>query len=454
MTRILMIALEFAPVQTTGAFRSIDFARYLPEHGFSPYVLTIEPQAGSAIFGARINPVLGAALPPEVTVAYLKPSTSPNRASRLAQFLRIYGRLDDTFFSRFKASLEAALSGLSGKGLRAVYVSAPPFGAARLGELAADRLGLPLVIDMRDAWAEWGMGPYPTYLHFLARYRDEARAFGSAAAIITVTERLADVFRRSHPELPRSRFHVVPNGFDGEKFKPAELTVHEKEVFDIAYVGSYYYSPPKPRSVLRPHSLIQYHRGREDWSYRSPLYFFRAWRQMAKNRPADASRMRFHHIGHVPDWLEPMIAEHGLTGQCKLWGILPKQELAPLLSSMDAQLATSMKRVDGGDYCLASKTFDYLTAGKPIVGFVTEGSQRDFLTASGAAVICDPDRPNESAEKLSLLMRGEARLTINETFLNEFHRRRQAERLAAILRSASKEQPPAPADAGRPEPVA
>ena len=66
---------------------------------------------------------------------------------------------------------------------------------------------------------------------------------------------------------------------------------------------------------------------------------------------------------------------------------MPKHELRLALDQMDLQLATSMKRPIGGDYCLASKSFDYLLARKPIVAVVTEGSQKDFLEASGAAVM-------------------------------------------------------------------
>lgn len=434
MIPILMIALEFAPVQTTGAFRSIDFARYLPELGFRPHVLTIEPEAGARIFGAANNAALLELLPAAVSLDYIEPRRGPPE-SRLRRFLRIYGTFNDTFYSRFQSSLRSKLSVFrAGEPFKVVYVSAPPFGAAQLGELAASILGVPLVIDMRDAWSEWGMAPNPTYLHYMAKKHDEGRVFRNAAAVVTVTERLANVFRKSHPDVPSTKFEVIHNGFNGPDFERSALSIDiGKETFDIVYVGSFYYQPDKKNSALRPQRYLHYRRGHEDWSYRSPLYFLRAWRKLADIAPQAAARIRFHYVGNAPDWLAPMIDEHGFTGLSKLWGMVPKQEVGAILASMDAQLATSMKRPDGGDYCLASKTFDYLVARKPILAFVTEGSQKDFLLAGGASVFCEPDDPTRSADAIKSLMEGRSDLQINGDFLNSFHRRKQTQRLASIL---------------------
>ena len=55
MKPIVMIALEFAPVQTPGAFRSIELAKYLPQFGYQPHVITIDPDDGARLLGARSN---------------------------------------------------------------------------------------------------------------------------------------------------------------------------------------------------------------------------------------------------------------------------------------------------------------------------------------------------------------------------------------------------------------
>lgn len=283
------------------------------------------------------------------------------------------------------------------------------------------------------------MAPYQSYIHYRARLASEAHAFRRASSVVTVTDRLRDVFRNTHPTLPADKFEVVANGFDGPLFDADRLPAPPSSgIVNIVYVGSFYYTPPKPVDLRHPTRWLQYTRGDEDWSYRSPLYFFRAWQALARAHPAAAARIRFHHIGSTPSWLEGMAADHGVSAQCKWWGLLPKQDLAEVLRTMDVQLATSMKREDGGDYCLASKTFDYLVARKPIVAFVTDGSQHDFLRASGAAIICDPDDPEGSSAKLASLLSGKMDLKLNPDYLNRFHRREAASQMAAILDRVGK----------------
>jgi len=435
MKPIVMIALEFAPVQTPGAFRSIELAKYLPQFGYQPHVITIDPDDGAQLFGARRNDALLANLPDAVKIHYIKPARPPRPETRIGQFLRIWTALNDGFYARFETALRAKLIDIGrDHAIEAVYVSAPPFGAARLGELAADTLGTGWALDMRDAWSEWGMAPYPSYLHYRARLADEARAFKRATAVVTVTERLREVFRETHPGVPAGKFEVVANGFDGPAFEAESMpSPPASGPVNIVYAGSFYYTPPKPAGLRHPHRWLQYTRGDEDWSYRSPLYFFRAWQALARTNPTAAGRIRFHHIGATPPWLETMAADHGLADQCKWWGMLPKQELTTALQTMDIQLATSMKRERGGDYCLASKTFDYLLARKPILAFVTDGSQQDFLRASGAAIICDPDDAEHSAATMLSAISDGVDLELDADYLNGHHRREAAVQMAKVL---------------------
>lgn len=439
---VLVIALEFAPVQTTGAFRSIDLVKHLPEHGLRPVVVSLEPEEAARIFAAPVNQALLAGLPDGLDVHRLHSAAGARQETRTAQFLRILTSLDDGFDARFRSQLSPVLESIRQRhDIAAVYVSAPPFGACGLGAHAAARLGVPWVLDMRDAWSEWGMAPYPTYAHYIARFRDEARAFADADAIVTVTRQLRDIFLATHPTLPRPKVHVVHNGFEGQLFGPATLTTPVgKDHLEVAYVGSFYYTPPRPASLLRPHRLLQYRRNKEDWSYRSPLYFFRAWQELERRAPHVARRIRFHHIGSPPSWLAPMAAHHGLADRCKLWGMLPRQELGQALAGMDVMLATSIKRPEGGDYCLASKTFDYLTARKPILAFVAEGAQREFLDRSGAALICDPDDTAAAAASMQQLVEDGIRLELDVAYVNRFSRRETAREMAEIIRGTVQAQ--------------
>jgi len=443
MINVLVIALQFAPVQSTGAFRSIAFVKYLSEFGIRPIVVTIEKEEASSAFGAMINPSLLLGLPSDLDINYIRSNIAVGKEGKIERYFRLLTSFDDRFYQRYLTSLMNSIKNiLSQHSIDVVYASMPPFGAARLAESAAMNLGVPLIMDFRDSWAEWELGPHPTYLHYIKKRKDEAQAFSAATKVICTTKQMRDLFVKTHPQISVEKFNVIHNSFDGELFKPFDInSVGEKELFNIAYVGSYYYTPKSESNFVEklknPHRILQYHRGREDWSYRSPLYFFKAWQHLFSKAPQVASRIRFHHIGRIPDWLESMANDYSLGDYCKFEGAVPQQELAAMLRSMDALLVTSMKRKVGEDYFIASKTFEYLLAKKPILGFVTKGSQREFLENTGVALICDPDDLDNASISIKNLVNGNVSFSLNADYVNKFSSREMTKKLSKLIHNVA-----------------
>lgn len=437
MIDILMIALEFAPVQTTGAARSIAFAKHLQALGIRPTVVTIDPEQSVAVLGGQLNPGLSESLPGTVSVRYIREAKTRVKETPLGRLWRLMTNLDDTFQRRFEPDLLRVLKDLQAeRPFAAVYASAPPFGASLMGASAARTLGLPYILDMRDAWAEWAPGPSTTHLHRLRRQRDEARAFGAADAVVGVTPELVKLFADSHPGLPGDRFHVVTNGVSGVDTLPGTVIWKTGgDTVDIGYVGNFYYKPAKPATLTAPHRFLQHDPGTEDWSYRSPKYFFRAWAALDRRAPALGQRMRFHLVGNVPDWLPGMAKVHGVDDRCVFHGRKPKQDIPAFLGNMTATLGTSMKRIGGLDYCIASKSFEYLASGKPTLAFVCDGAQKRFFETVGGAVIIDPDDPDTAATRLAeLIETRELSLPLSKPALLDYDHSRTTARMAAVIR--------------------
>ncbi|NLJ28327.1 MAG: glycosyltransferase family 4 protein [Deltaproteobacteria bacterium] len=55
MKRILIIAFHFPPDAAVGGVRPAKFAKYLPEFGWEPYVLTVDQSAYERIDTSRMN---------------------------------------------------------------------------------------------------------------------------------------------------------------------------------------------------------------------------------------------------------------------------------------------------------------------------------------------------------------------------------------------------------------
>jgi len=442
---ILFIAMEFPPVNTTGVFRSLTFAKYLPDYGVKPIVLTLDTSDGSEIFGAEVDTELGSDLPPNIEVIRISCAARQSRqTSRLRKFIRIYFSLEDDIARRWRSEIWRRAPALIMRYRpRAVYVSLPPFSAGRLAVELAQRFRLPLIVDMRDGWSSWRVGPFGSWLHYRLVVRRERAIFKAAASVVTVTRQLAAVLGRVHENIPFSRIQVVTNGYDNELKLPAKIDVPlraaESSII-IGYVGSFYYEPEQRRAQFTPwwkkrfHRKLQYSAIREDWLYRSPFFFLRALAQLFERRPEFRRRVKFEVMGTNSPWLGEMAAEFGLQDNCAFHARCSHANVIQFQKRCNAFLCTSVKVPDGEDYAIASKTFEYLREAKPILGFVTRGAQRDFLIESGLALISDPDDTEGGSRVLEQLVIGDFRLTPNATFLARFHRRELAGELAAIVK--------------------
>lgn len=447
--RVLFLAFEFPPVNTAGMHRSAKLAKYLPGFGIEPIVVTLHPEDAATSFGARLEPALMDDLP-EGLVRYTLRYPEVGSSSRLVRFARIWARSEDPIARTVKPELLRLLDQIARLHKpSAVYVSMPPFSAGGLALTVAKALDLPLVVDMRDAWSRWCVGPFSTYLHWALVARKERRLFQSASAVVTVTSQLADILRESHPEVPPGRFHVVPNGYDGALGIPETLEEPphgDADTVDIGYVGSFYYSPEARATATtrwwqRPgHKKLHYYPAREDWLYRSPHFFLRALSELRRQNPALGNRIRFSLIGEKPDWLDRMLAEFDLGDVVHCHGRVEHERVLELARELDAQLCTSVKVQDGEDFALASKTFDYVRAGRPILGFVTRGAQKDFLDRSGLAVVADPDDLAAGIAALAKIARGGFLLHPDRKFLETFNRQTLAGQMAEIIRGVMPRQ--------------
>lgn len=446
----LMLAAEFSPVSTTGCHRSIKFSKYLPEAGVQPTVITVEAEDGAAYFGAQIDPALACEVPSSVKVERLPIDWNPlYRRFPILDRLRIIATVSENM-GRFPDHVLDRLGEVVARDRPDVlYVSLPPFATGKLAIAAARRTGLPLVVDMRDAWAFWGSAAFTTRLHFEVVRRRERALLRAADRVVTVTPQLARLLVETNG-LDPSRVTVIPNGFDGSLDVPDATMppAADADELRILYVGSFYYTPETTaRAALpwyrtRPNRWIHYRPTQHDWQYRSPYFFLKALSEAFERAPHLRERVMFEYAGHTPSWLPEMVNSFGLTNRFRDHGFLTRDALLPVIERAHAFLGTSEKVQGGEHFSLPSKLFEYLSSPRPVLAFVTRGVQRDFIEDSGRGIVIDPDLPNAGARLADVLTNG-LTLRTNREYLAQYHRRHTAAQLATVLREA----------AGAPEPL-
>lgn len=447
MINVLFFAYEFPPVQTTGSIRPVKFVKYLKQFGINPIVITTDIESGKRAFDhAKIDESLLADLPNDVEIIRIPTMDySDFYKNKFKNIKHHYFSVSDHIEKHWGENVNNEITTIIKKYKpQLIYATAPPFGTATIVSNIANRFNLPLVMDMRDHWSHWGTGAYISKLHYLATLKSERKVFTTATKVISVTQQVINDFINVHPNLPESKFTVIPNGFESEMMNYADIQLNKKDKYIIGYMGEFYYSPLAHQTIFkkwykkRPNRMFQYIPRIEDYKYRSPYYFFKTLKQLFIDTPELKNKIEFHYIGGHKDWLIDMVKEFDLEKNTIFHGRVNYSESLEIAKTFDFCLATSVKVPNGEDYALASKTFDYLLLRKPILGFVTKGSQKYFLENSGVAFVFNPDDAKKSSIQLKELLGKTELLIYNTSFLKEYERINSAKKLANIFNEIVK----------------
>jgi hypothetical protein len=356
--RVLIIARDFAPTSHVSVERATKLAKYLPEFGWRPTVLTgarataglpsdprlLEEVAGVEIIHARA---------PELSMFYRGQAKGDDArpaqrgAPRRGVLHPKAWLVPDSQLFWYPFAVRAALRRAPTARWDAVVATSFPPTALLIARTIASRLGIPYVADFRDSWTEYHRAPRrPAPLAALER-RLEARVVADAAAVVAVDARIVEhVFARM-ARAARPPLHVIQNGYDEDDFRgavPAELPP-----FSIVHTGQ-----------LR----------------RSPRPLWEALSHALRERPELRGRVHFWQVGFVDSSaVEELEAPpEGVT----VHSVPP----VPQREAIAYMLGADLLLVDEFGPIMPSKTLQYLRAGRPILAFLDAGGViRDVLQA-------------------------------------------------------------------------
>ncbi len=282
----------------------------------------------------------------------------------------------------------------------AVVATVPPVSALFA---AAGLLGgpgdPPLVADMRDNWA--GHPMYDAGGRTLTKV--EGRALAKAAAVVTVTDRMAGLLRRIHPE-SAAKVRLMPNGFD-----PALLARR---------------TPPRaawPEKVTLIHPGVLYGDRRVDELLE------------ALARPALDGRVRLELVGNLTAETERAL-EHKPAG-VDVETVPPQSWEATMDRVVAADvIAVIYPRSMGDDYSLPVKLHEALALGKPVLSITAGGASEALLRELGQdhALARHGDAASVG-DALERLLAGPPPAPVDPERIARFDRARVAADYAALL---------------------
>lgn len=352
--RVLMIAFHFPPLQgSSGIQRTFSFARYLPEFGWDPIILTVRPFAYEKIENQQ---------PVDMLVPSSIHRTFAFDAARHFAFAEKYPAMlarPDRWISWWLSAVPAGIRLVRKLKPRALWSTYPLATAHVIGSTLHRATGLPWLADFRDPMAQEG---YPTDSATWRMFkRIEERAISSAKFSIFTAPGAAHFYRERYAD-KASTMTVIENGFDEEAF--AGITSRPGVVA----------GPGTP--LLLVHSGIVYP------AERDPSKLFAALRSLCDGGRLRAGDIliRFRAPVHV-DLIRRLAESFDVATFIEIAQPLPYREALREMCDADGLVILQ------GANCnqqIPAKLYEYLRAGRPVLGLADPmGDTAASLRAAG-----------------------------------------------------------------------
>lgn len=406
MRRVLVVSYLFPPLAGAGVYRWAKMAKFLPEFGWEPTVVTA---AGDV--RAHADAELARDMPPALRVRRVRDYGAKYVAAAARRLLKM--PLMEGIEGWVPFATRAVVRELSRRKYDALCTTLGPFTLMKVGLAARRGSSVPWVMDLRDpSWSHArGIGSPARSAAEAARRRAlEVAAYNAATRVVVVDEGVKEAILGDR-DLNVSDVDVVPNGYDDDDFPPAVAVTGSRRHFRATFVG-------KLGDGYRADALIRaLGRLAADGGCRELV------------RVTFAGELSRHVIGAL---------RRALPAEClRIEGYLPSREACRLMLGSDLLLFVLPAYPNGGALRVHSKTYNYLRAGRPILAPIPDGAAAELLTRSGAATVVPPDDDDAIYGSLRAAVDewrlGPVQSSTDWAFVGQYGRRDLARRFAAVL---------------------
>jgi glycosyltransferase involved in cell wall biosynthesis len=402
-----MVAYHFPPLAgSSGIQRTLRFAKYLPEFGWEPIVLTAHPRAYE-----RTSPELLAEIPKGTVVVRAPAFDTARHFSIRGRYPGFMAR-PDRWVSWLPGATIMGLSMIKRYKPDAIWSTYPIATAHLIGAALHKHSGLPWVADFRDPMAQEGYPSDPlTRKSFL---QIEERAADEATLCTFTTPGAARLYAQRYPHAA-DRFRVIENGYDEETFE------------GITPGGT----PLNPGKITLLHSGIVYP------SERDPTQLLQSVRALIDAGKISTTQfcIRFRASMHEA-FLQTLIDKFNLSDCIEL---LPPVSYSEALNEMvRADVLLIMQAANCNDQ-IPAKLYEYLRAGRPILALTDlAGDTAKVLREAGISAIAPLDQANAISEALSKILAAPTTGTLpTADAVNDSSRRNRTKQFAALLDAAT-----------------
>jgi len=381
--KLLMVEYNFPPKVGVGVIRTVKLAKYLPDHGWEPVILSVKASKRTAGFD-----FLDEAEIRKLTVY---------RAKELIQLDRITGR--DVHLGWSFPALLAGLDIARKEDIDVIYASYPYAANMLPASLLKRMVKIPFLANYEDLWTN-SFFSLPAIEFSVQRIMEEFVLRSADGVVVVTPSYVADIKRFFNFV---SNISVVRNGFDPEDFESVVPVDFSK--FTILHAGT--------ASGTRIPRIVEFLLALRDFK--------------------DEKSFQVVFLGYVHHMIRDLIEKADLSRIVKLESIRSHKEAIRWILGADVLLL-----VPAAKFIVPLKTYEYLASGRFIFNVGYEQGETGQLISKFRAGISVIPKKKELRKAIKEIVRGnllERWDGPDQTGIEELSWPKLAQKLAFILDS-------------------
>jgi hypothetical protein len=368
MKKVLIISYAFLEQEAIGSIRVRGLAKFLPEFGWDPVILTVRfPGKFEPEFKVvetdyqdkqkKLKDRLGFKTN-ETVKEQLGLSESKNKKLLIDYIIYIWGEIfyyPDIEKSWYNYAIDKANSLFENDSFDAIISSSPPVTSHLIAKNLKNKYEIPWIADLRDLWTQ-NHYYYHTTIRRLIERKLEIATLAIADALVATTPYSAEKLKIIH----KKRTYSITNGFSFKETEGIEVNLTDK--FTITHTGILY-------------------QGKRD-----PVKLFQAVKELISNKIVNSSDIEIRFYGPKESWLEEAIKSFNLEKIAKWYGYVDRMTALEKQRESQLLLLLLWDHPDEENIC-PGKIFDYFSSKRPILAIGgSNGFVKEILDETNAGI--------------------------------------------------------------------
>jgi len=424
MKNVLFLAYYFPPLGGSGVQRPLKFVKYLRNFGWNPIVVCPEPGAYPYYDSSLLEELndlsvdvyrVPAETPFHLPFLKRKKLVVPEKIACIGRQISRFFMYPDNKRGWIKQAVNASLELSKKQNFDLIFSTAPPFSDHLAATEIKNELGLPLVLDYRDAWVNNHFIDDQFEWQKKIHRKLESSCLSEADQVIVLDEKMEASLKSEYPGISFNT-HVITHGFDPDDFKGTDPPILEYKTnkMNLLYSGLFYEN-------------------------NQPDILLKAFWELILESRIGQDEFHLHFQGGLSGRHKRLIEELGLSSSVTDYGYLTHNIAVSNLNRADALWMISNfdpvhKQIKSG------KLFEYIGSGKPILGLTHIGAESEVLKAYGAGYVAAPDDLNTLKESIMELFTDWKQNQIkvpDQAYIQQFDRKKLSNELAKVFDTLS-----------------